>query len=245
MLGLQKQLWLFEQTLPKHRAALFPGGVQFCCLPRAEVMPGKSVGHPLAIGAAQFGYRRQVLRRHMRRYLAFADLLLDAFRQPVNQGQPPRHPPDPAVKLSRQFFNSVPAMFLEFGQQPALFQGRQARTHLDRSGQHQRLGCRQRPDHRFDGIVPELLERGDPFVAVDDLVLIGLVGGHHHNRRLLSVGRKRRHQPPLGLRLASTQVFPPPLELVKFQSHPSPSWHGSTMDQVASRLSAPGGHVCR
>jgi hypothetical protein len=104
-------------------------------------MPGKSVGHPLAIGAAHFGYRRQVLRRRMRRYLAFADLLLDAFRQPVNQGQPPRHPPDPAVKLSRQLLKSVPAMFLEFGQQPALFQGRQAWGHLDRSGQHQRL-CR-------------------------------------------------------------------------------------------------------
>ena len=242
--GFQKQLRLFQQPLPQHWPAVLPGGIEFCCLPAAEVAAGKGVGQPLTIGQAHLGHRRQELRGHLCRDLALAHLLLDALWQPLNQRQPPRHPADAAIKLPRQLFQAVAATLFEFGQQPAFFQRRQVRAHLDRTDQHQRLGRRQRPDHRVDGVPPELFKRGDPFVTVDDHVPVGFIGGHHHDWCLLPRSRQRCHQPPPTFGPTRPQMFMAPLQLVKLESH-RPLAHGSTMDQVASRLAAPVAHVCR
>jgi hypothetical protein len=65
-----------------------------------------------------------------------------------------------------------------------------------------------------------LLERRNALVSVDHQVTPRLLGAeYYHDRRLLTRLSQRRHEPPLPLRLADTQMFPAPLELVKFQLH--------------------------
>ena len=221
--GFQKQLRLLQQPLPQHWPAVPPSAIKFSRFASTEVKPGKGVGQALAIGQAHLGHRRQILRSHLCRDLALPHLLLDALWQPLNQRQPPRHPTDAAIKLPRQLFQSVAATLFQFGQQPAFLQHRQMRAHLDRTDQHQCLGRRQRPDHGFNGIAPELFKGGDPFVAVDHHIQGGLIGGHHHDRRLLPRRRQRCHQPPLALGRTPPQILIAPFELVKLQSHRQPS----------------------
>src|SRR5258708_3449884 len=114
-------------------------------------------------------------------------------------------------------------MLLEFSQQPAFLQRRQAARHLDRTVEHERRGGRKRPDHCFHRVASQLFERRNPLITINDHVTAGLISyGRHHDRRLLPCRRQRRQQPSLPLRLSRPQMLPAPVELVKLQFHRRP-----------------------
>jgi hypothetical protein len=52
-------------------------------------MLGERRGHPLAVLQVYTRYRHQKLHRHVRGDFALAHLLLDGFRQKLDQRQPP------------------------------------------------------------------------------------------------------------------------------------------------------------
>jgi len=109
-----------------------------------------------------------------------------------------------------------------------------ARTH--RPVQKQSLHFAQRPDHRLHRVPAQLLERGDPLIAVDHQVTVRLLSRNHHDRRLLTAGRQRRQQPPLSLRPAHEKVLQTPLKLVEFQPHARRSLDSSTLRLPASGI---------
>jgi len=116
-----------------------------------------------------------------------------------------------------------------------------ARTH--RPVQKQSLHFAQRPDHRFDRIPAQLLERRDPLVAVDHQITVRLLGSNHHDRRLLTAGRQRRQQPPMPFRPAHAQVLKTPLKLMKFQPHDTHPLDNSTLHQIRSGIARRDGVV--
>jgi hypothetical protein len=65
-----------------------------------------------------------------------------------------------------------------------------------------------------------LLQRGYPLIAVDNQIVLGLLGCYHDDRRLLTAGRQRRQQATMPLRTMHPKVLQTPLKLVEFQLHP-------------------------
>jgi hypothetical protein len=101
-----------------------------------------------------------------------------------------------------------------------LFQRAFLRTEAQRTVQQQGFGVTHRPYGGFDRVPAQLLQRGDALMAVDHQVAAGLVrGGHHDDGRLLAAVSQRCQQAPLEARLADSQMFPSPVELVKLQLH--------------------------
>ena len=86
-LELQKQLRLFEETLPDLGRGISPGGIQLAGLPAAELVSGKRGGHLLALVQADTGYRHQTLHGHLRRDLAGTHLFLHAVGKKLDQRQ--------------------------------------------------------------------------------------------------------------------------------------------------------------
>jgi hypothetical protein len=86
-LHLQKQLWLFEETLSDLGWRLAPGGIQLPGLPAGELVPRAGRRHLLAVFQAATRHRHQILHRHLRGELARSYLVLHAVRQKLNQGQ--------------------------------------------------------------------------------------------------------------------------------------------------------------
>jgi hypothetical protein len=137
-------------------------------------MLSKDRCHALAVFQALPRRRRQKLHRHLRADLAATHLLLNCFRQKLNQRQPSRYPAHAAIEPARQLFQTVAEALLHLGQQPAHFQrslmfGKAQRTIQQHSG-----GFAHRPHHHFHRVPPELFQRRDPLVAVDDHVAIRL-----------------------------------------------------------------------
>ena len=207
-------------------------------------MLGERRGHPLAVLQAYARHRRQILHRYVRGNFALAHLLLDGLRQKFDQCQPPRYPAHAAIKPARQFIQSIAKAPLHLRQQPALLQGGLMLGKAQRTVQQQSLGLAHRPDHRFHRVPAQLLERRDALVAVDDQVAVALFWGEdHHDGCLLARLSQRRHQTPLPVRPADSQVFPSPVELVKLQLHgclrvqygPSRDWSFATEGQVCRK----------
>ncbi len=175
----------------------------------------------------------------MRCDCAAAHLLLHALRKQFDQAHAPRLPTRAAIKTPGQLLQPIAEALLQLHQQPAFFQRRLviARTH--RPVQKQGLHFAQRPDHSFDRVPAQLLQRGHPLVAVDDQVMLRLLGGHHDNRRLLTAGRQRRKQPPMALRPMHAKVLQASLKLVELQPHPPRSLDSSTLHQVRSGIARP------
>ena len=233
-LRFEKQRGLVEKALPDRRWATAPSGIQLPGLPGVAVMLGERRGHPLAVLQIDARHRHQILHRHVRGDFALAHLLLDGLRQKFHQRQPPRHPAHAAVKPARQFVQSIAEALLHLRQQPALLQGGLMLGKAQRTVQQQSLGLAHRPDHRFHRVPAQLLKRRNPLVAVNDQVAVVVTWGeNHHNRYLLARLSQRRHQAPLPVRPADSQVFPSPVELVKLQLHSrlrvqyGPSWDWS------------------
>jgi hypothetical protein len=216
----QKQLRLGENALAHHARAFAPGGIELSGLPRIATMPGKSGRHPLAMIHADSGDRHQILHRHLRRDLSFAHLLLDGFWQELDEPQSPRYPAHAPIKAARQFFQRVAKALLHLRQQPALFERAFLLAESQRPVQQQSFGFAHRPYGRFHRVPAQLLQRRDALVPVDHHIAAAVVVREHdYDRCLLAAVSHRCHQPPLPVRLANSQVFPSPVQLVKLQSH--------------------------
>src|ERR1019366_6185411 len=109
------------------------------------------------------------------------------------------------------------------------------------------FGFAHRPDGGFDRVPAELLGRRDALVAVDHQVAVAVAWGEdHHDGRLLARLSQRRDQAPLPVRLADSQVFPSPVELVKLQLHgglrvqygPSRNWSFAAAGGVCRKVSS-------
>jgi hypothetical protein len=167
---------------------------------------------------------------------AVAHLLLHSLRKQLDQAHTPRHPARAAIKTPRQFLQPIAEALLQFNQQPAFFQSRLviARTH--RPVKKQSLHFAQRPDHGIHRVTAQLLERGDPLIAVDHQIFIWLLGGNHHDRRLLTAGRQRRQQPTLPFWPAHAKMLKTPLKLMEFQTHKTHPLDSSTLHQIRSGI---------
>ncbi len=177
-------------------------------------------GHPLAVFQTLARHWSQKLQRHLRRDLSLPHLLLNRLRQNLHQRQPPRYPAHAAIEAAGQLLQSVAEALLQLRQQPAHFQRRLLFGEAQRTVQQYRRGLAQRPHHRFHRVSPQLLQRRDSLVAIDDHVTIRRpFGRHHHDGRLLAGFRQRGQQPPLPRRMARPQALPTPVELVELQSH--------------------------
>jgi hypothetical protein len=162
--------------------------------------------------------------------------LLHTLRKQLHQAHPTRHPTRAAIKTARKRLQPVAEALLQFHQKPAFFKSRFviARTH--RPVQKKSLHFAQRPNHRFDRVPAQLLERGDPLVAVDHQVTVSLLGLNHYDRRLLTAGRQRRKQPPTTLRTAHAKVLKTAFKLMEFQTHHTHPLDSSTLHQIRSGI---------
>jgi hypothetical protein len=219
-LRLEKQFGIVQYAFADRGRTLAPRGIQLAGLTRIAATLREDRRHPLAILQALACHRYQKLQRHLRQDLALAHLLLNGFRQNLNQRQPPRYPAHAAVEPARQLIESVAEALLQLGQQPAHLQGGLVFRQPQRAVQKHCRSLAHRPYHRFHRVPAQLLQRCNPLVAVDDHVAVrGAFGGHHHDGYLLPGFGERGQQPPLSRRMADPQVLPTPVELVKFQLH--------------------------
>jgi len=245
-LRFQKQFRLGEDALANHARAIPPGGIELPGLPCVATVLDESGGHPRAVLHVDSRHRHQILHGQLRRDRSFAHLLLDGFRQQLDQRQPPRHPTHAAVEAARQLLQRVTKALLHLRQQPALFERAFLWTEAQRPVQQQSFGFAHRPDRGFDRVPAQLFERRDALVAVDHQVAVTIIWGEdHHDGRLLARLSQRRHQVPLPVRLSDSQVFPSPVQLVKLQLHRrllgvqygrSPDWSFAAKGKVCRKV---------
>ena len=219
-LRFEEQLRRLQQPFADSARTLAPGGVQKACFAHLRAALGENVGHPLAVFQTLTRHWRQKLHGHLRRDLPLPHLFLNRLRQNLHQRQPPRHPAHAAIQAAGQLLQPVAEALFQLRQQPAHFQRGLRFREAQRAVQQYRRGLAQWPHHRFHRVPPQLLQRRDSLVAIDDHVTIRLIfGRHHHDGRLLARFRQRGQQPPLPGRMARPQALPTPVELVKLQSH--------------------------
>ena len=139
------------------RRRIAPCGIEFAGLTAAEVMPGKRIGHALAVVEIGARHRRQILHGDMSRDVPAAHLLLHGLRKLFHQSQPARHPAQAAIKAARQIIEAVAETLFQFLKQPSFFKRGIAFAQPHRALQHQRVGLVHRPDRRFHRVVTQLL----------------------------------------------------------------------------------------
>ena len=204
-LRFQKQFRLGQDAFADHTRAVPPGGIELSGLPRVAMVLDEGGGHLLTLLQADARHWDEVLHGQLRGDLAFAHLLLDGFRQQLDQRQAPRHPTDAAVEAARQLLQRIAQALLHLRQQPALFQRAFLRTEAQRPVQQQSFGCAHRPERGFDRVPAQLLERGDALVTIDHQITVAVVWGQdHHDGRLLAGLSQGGQQAPLEVRLADS-----------------------------------------
>jgi hypothetical protein len=218
-LRLQEQLRIGQQPLAHRRCGAAPSHIQLARFAAAQPMPRKTLRHAATVFRARPRHRHQELHRHMGCDRAAAHLLLHRRGQQLDQAHPPRDPAHAAIEAPRQLLLVIAEALRHLRQQPALFQSRGLLAGAHRAVQKKGLGLAQRPDHRFDRVAAQLLQRPDPPVAIDEQIALGLIRGDDDDRRLLPTGRQRCQQPLLALRPMRAQVLKTPLKLVEFQLH--------------------------
>jgi hypothetical protein len=219
-LRFEKQPGVVQNASADRGRSPAPSRIQLAGFASIAVMLGEDRRHPLAIFEALAGHRHQKLHGHLCRDLAIAHLLLNGFRQQFHKRQPTRYPRHAAIKPPRQLFQVVSEPLLHLGEQPAHLQRGFVFGKAHRALQQYSRGLAQRPHHRFHRVPPQLLQRGNPLVAIDDYVAVRLaLGCYHHDGRLLPRFGQRRQQPPLPRRMSHTQMLPAPVELMKLQLH--------------------------
>jgi len=203
-----------------------------------QVMPRNSICHLATRFRLQPRHRYQILHRHMRRDGTTAYLLLHTRRKKFDQTHAPRYPTGAAIKTPCQPFLVITEAIGQLDQQPTFFQSRCLLATAHRTIQQQSLRFTQRPEHRLDRVPAKLLQRGHPLVAIDHQIAIGLLGGHHDDRRLLPAGRQRRQQTAMPLRPMHPQVLQSPFKLVKFQMRHCrpPIRHYTNIEQAESGI---------
>jgi hypothetical protein len=80
-LRFEKQRRVVQDPFADRGRSSPPSRIQLARLARIAVLLGEDGRHALAILQALPHHRQQKLHRHLRRDLAFANLLLDRFRQ--------------------------------------------------------------------------------------------------------------------------------------------------------------------
>ena len=246
-LRFQKQFRLGEDALADYARAVPPGGIELSGLPCVATVLDECGGHPLAVVHVDSRHRHQILHRQLRAQQPFPHLLLDRFRQQLDQRQAPRYPTHAAVEAARQLIETVAEALFHLRQQPALLQRAFLRTEAQRPVQQQSFGFAHRPDGGVDRVPAELLERRDALVAVDHQIAVaGVCGQDDHDRRLLARLSQRGNQAPLPVRLADSEMLPSPVELVKLQLHrrllavqygPSRDWSFAAAGEVCRQRS--------
>lgn len=218
LLGFQKQLRLGENPFAHlFGSGIAPRAVEQFGLPRGPVSLREHLRHPFTLLAVDARHRGQIPHGDLRRYTAFADLLLHRFRQRVHQRQPARDPTRAAVETPCQFFDRAAVLFFQLGQQPALFEsGFRLAVVAQRMDQQQGFGFAHRvQNQRLDRVAPQLLERGEALVSIDHQKL--LPAWKHDNRRLLAGFSQRRQQLPESRRVADPEVLQAAIQLMKLQ----------------------------
>jgi len=219
-LCFQKQFRFGEDALANHARAFAPGGIKLRRLPRIAAVFHECGGHVLTVVGANPRDGNQILHRDLRGEVSFAYLPLDRFGQQLDKRQSPRYPAHAAVEAARQFVERVTEAPLHLRKQPALFERAFLRAHSQRPRQQQGFGFAHRPDCGLDGVAAQLPERGDALVAVDHQIAFAVVlCNDHDDGRLLAALSQRRQQMALTVRLAHSQMLPPPVELMKLQLH--------------------------
>ena len=174
-----------------------------------------------------------------------AHMLLHARGKQFDQRHPPRYPTHAAIETTGQFLLSIAKALVQLHQQPALLQRRLLWTATHGTIQKQSLRFAHRPGHGFDRVPAQLPERRHPLVAVDDDVMIRLLGGDHDDRRLLAAGRQRCQQAPITLRPTHPEVLQTKLKLAPFQPHRPGSLLHSNLHQRRSAIARLRSVVCR
>ena len=91
------------------------------------------------------------------------------------------------------------------------------RTEAHRARQQQGVGFAHWPNDGVDRIATELLERGDPFMAINNQIMAVIFD--NNDGCLLSRLSQRGQQVALAERVAGSQCRPAAVELVKLQLH--------------------------
>ncbi len=190
----EKQLRRIQDAFANRGRPLAPSAIQLAGFPRIAVMFGEDRRHALAVFQVLAGHRHQKPQRHLRQDLALAHLLLDGFRQDLHQRQPPRHPAHATIKPARQLVEAIAEALLQLRQQPAHLQRGLVFAQPQRAVQQHGRGFAHRPYHRFHCVPPQLFQRCDPLIAVDDHVTIrrALRRYHHDGRLLPTLGQRRQ-----------------------------------------------------
>ena len=94
-----------------------------------------------------------------------------------------------------------------------MFERRLRLAHAQRTFEDQRFGFAHLPHDRIDRVAPQLLERGEALVAVDDQVAAGAFDDD--DGRLLTGFSQRGQQPPLAGRMSNPEVFQTAVQLMK------------------------------
>ena len=151
-LCLEEQLRLGEDALANGARALAPSRVELLGRAGIAMLFDENRGQAQAITGVDARHRHQMLHRHLRGDFADAHVLLNRFRQQVDQRQPARHPTRAAVEPARQFVGRVVEALFHLRQQPALFERAFPRTEAHRPRQQQGVGFAHRPHHGFDRV---------------------------------------------------------------------------------------------
>jgi len=106
-LRLEEQLGFIQNTFADGRRTLPPSRIQLAGRASIAVILGEDRSHLLASFQADARHRHQKLHGHLRGDLAFAHLLLNAFRQEFHQCQPPRYPTHAAVEPPCQLIQAI------------------------------------------------------------------------------------------------------------------------------------------
>ena len=244
-LCFQEQLRLGEQARPHRGACLAPGRIQLARFPATQPELRDGRGHAHTVIRMATRHRHQVFHGYVRRDRSAAHMLLHGIGKQFNQSHPPRYPAHAAIETMGQFLLSIAKALLQLHQQPAFFQRCFLLPAAQAVVQKQSLRFAHRPDHGFDRVTAQLLERRHPLVAVDDHVMIRLFGADHHDRGLLPAGRQRSQQAPITLRPLHPKVLQAALKLVPFQPHQARSLDHSSLHQNRSAFARRSAEVGR
>ena len=219
-LCFEKQLRLGEDTVANGACAFTPSRVELLGRACVAMLFDEDRGQAQAIIGVDARHRHQILHRHLCGDLSFAHVLLDRFRQQIDQRQAARHPARAAIETPCQFVERVVEALFHLRQQPALFQRAFLRTESHRPREQQGVGFVHGPDDGIDRVAAELFERGDAFMAVNDQIAVVVIfDWDDDDGCLLPALSQRGEQVALAERIAGSQIGPAAVELVKLQLH--------------------------
>jgi hypothetical protein len=188
-------------------------------LPGAEPMRRDRLHEAEAIGGVGARHRHAVLHRGVWDQPSRLHVLLDRIGQRAHQTQAPGHPAHAAIEAPRERVEGEVMVVVQGAEQPPLFERAVGGVGAQELAKDQCLGLRHLPHDGRDRIALQPAEAAHAFVAIHHHVR--RAPGHDHDRHLLARVRQRGQQPPFARRLSHPQPLVPPVELMKFQVHPS------------------------